>query len=187
MVHSWQGPLWHSDDRWHTNCGTVLTGDPDLTNQPVRKLTSFKKFSKLKYPDCTLLQSDGINQTWLNFQKSSLHTEPNNGSNSLINVTLVYTMCCKKNETRLRARLMHIKRGTVCARSKESTAFCDQQNRSIPRTTAARDCTLPVIVLVTITLHLCQMIPGIMQSNMHVYTVAAVSPTLQLNIAQRRY
>ena len=52
------------------------------------------------------------------------------------------------------------------------------------RPRAARDCTLPVIVLVTIPLHLCQMIPGVMQSNMHVDTtaaVAAVSPTVQLN------
>jgi len=47
------------------------TSDPHSANQPIRKLTSFKKFSKLKYPDCTLLlllllllqQTDGINQT----------------------------------------------------------------------------------------------------------------------------
>ena len=121
---------WHTVDSRH-QLGTMLTGDPDSANQPIRKLTSFKKFSKLKYPDCTLLQSDGINQTWLNFKKSPLHTEPNNGSNSLINVTLVYTMCCKKNETRLQKRLMHIKRGTACARSKESTAISSHHNRSI--------------------------------------------------------
>jgi hypothetical protein len=66
------------------------------TNQAAPKLTSFKKFSKLKLPAYTLQGSDGINQTWLNFRKSSLHNEPNNGSNSLINVTLAYRMCCKK-------------------------------------------------------------------------------------------
>jgi hypothetical protein len=66
------------------------------TNQAAHKLTSFKKFSKLKLLAYILQGSDGINQTWLNFQKSSLHNEPNNGSNSLINVTLVYRMCCRR-------------------------------------------------------------------------------------------
>jgi len=76
---------------------------------------------------------------------------------------------------------MHIKRGTVCApeqRGQGAVQSPEQVNRG---PTAARDCTLSVIVLVTITLHLCQMIPPVMQSNMHVDTTAAVSPAVQLN------
>jgi hypothetical protein len=84
-------------------------------------------------------------------------------------------MCCKRNETRLRGGGPHAyKKGySLWLEQREHRALQSQEQVNT-RPTAARDCTLPVIVLVTITFHLCQMIPGVTQSNMHVDTTAAM-------------
>jgi hypothetical protein len=76
--------------------------------------------------------------------KSAAHSEPNNGSNSLINVTL-----CRKKEANPVMGAPHAYR--------EVYSLCWALGDG--RSTAVRECTEAVIVLAAITAHLRQMIP----------------------------